>query len=133
VTSDGLPAPGPFSALLGFRTVQVEDGEVVLEADPGPEHLNGGGIVHGGFLSALLDSATGWAAHTRVPPERTVPHLSLSVQYVRAAAPGATLTCRARVVGGGRRAVSVDAEITQRGKVVARASSSHLVIDRPSA
>jgi acyl-CoA thioesterase len=124
------PRPGPFSQLLGFRTVSAEDGEVVLEATPGPEHLNGGGIVHGGYLSALLDSATGFAAHTRVPPEQTVPHLHLSVQYVRAAVAGAPLTCRARCVGGGRRAVSAEAEITQDGRIVARATSSHVVVDR---
>jgi acyl-CoA thioesterase len=104
----------------------------VLEADPGPEHLNGGGIVHGGYLSALLDSATGYAAHTRLPPGRTVPHLSLSVQYVRAAVAGATLTCRAKVLGGGRQAMSVQGEVTQGDRVVARASSSHVVIDLPT-
>jgi acyl-coenzyme A thioesterase PaaI-like protein len=61
-----------------------------------------------------------------------VPHLSLSVQYVRAAVAGATLTCRATVVGGGRRAVSAEAEITQEGRLVARANSSHVAIDRPT-
>ena len=130
MTNDERPTPGPFNDLLGFRVVSVEEGAAVLEADPGPAHLNSGGIVHGGFLSAFLDTATGFAAHTRLEPGKTVPHLSLSVQYVRAAVTGATLTCRARVVGGGRRAVSAEAEITQNGKVVARASSSHLVIDR---
>ena len=124
--------PGPLNDLLGFRPVSVDDGEVVMEADPGPDHLNSGGIVHGGYLSAFLDTATGFVAHTRLEPGKTVPHLSLSVQYVRAAVAGATLTCRARIVGGGRRAVSAEAEITQGGRVVARASSSHLVVDRPA-
>lgn len=131
MSDDDRPTPGPFSELMGFRLVAFDETEVVLEADPGPEHLNGGGIVHGGYLSALLDSATGWAAHTRVPAGRTVPHLQLSVQYVRAAVGGETLTCRARCVGGGRRAVSAEAEITQAGKVVARAASSHVVVDLP--
>ena len=61
------PAPGPFSALLGFRYLSVDESESVVEADPGPEHCNGGGIVHGGFLASLLDTATGWAVHARVP------------------------------------------------------------------
>ena len=43
------PTPGPFSALLGFRYISVDEVESVVEADPGPEHCNGGGIVHRGF------------------------------------------------------------------------------------
>ena len=54
------PTPGPFSTLLGFRYISVDEHEAVVEADPGPEHCNGGGIVHGGFLSALLSRLSGY-------------------------------------------------------------------------
>jgi acyl-CoA thioesterase len=125
-----VPAPGPFSALLGFRYVSLENGEAHVEADPGPEHCNGGGIVHGGFLSSLLDTTSGWAAHALLPPGVAAPHVQLSVQYVRAAVPGTPLVCRGRVVGPGRRIVSAEAEITQDGKVIARALTSHAVLAR---
>src|SRR5205085_4849103 len=119
------PTPGPFSALLGFRYISVDEHEAVVEADPGAEHTNGGGIVHGGFLAALLDTTTGWAVHARVPEGVAAPHVSLSVQYVRAAVPGVTLVCRGRASSAGRRIGSTDAEITQDGRVVARAVGSH--------
>jgi acyl-CoA thioesterase len=124
------PAPGPFSALLGFRYISLEGGEAHVEADPGPEHCNGGGIVHGGFLASLLDTTSGWAAHAQLPPGTAAPHVQLSVQYVRAAVPGTPLVCRGRVVGSGRRIASAEAEITQDGKVVARALTSHAVLTR---
>lgn len=125
--ADG-PTPGPFSALLGFRYVSVDEHEAVVEADPGHEHTNGGGIVHGGFLAALLDTTTGWAVHARVPEGVAAPHVSLSVQYVRAAVPGVTLVCRGRASSAGRRIGSTDAEITQDGKIIARAVGSHAVL-----
>jgi uncharacterized protein (TIGR00369 family) len=125
--ADG-PTPGPFSALLGFRYISVDEHEAVVEADPGPEHCNGGGIVHGGFLAALLDTTTGWAVHARVPAGVAAPHVALSIQYVRAAVPGVTLVCRGRAAGVGRRIGSTDAEITQDGRVVARAVASHAVL-----
>jgi acyl-CoA thioesterase len=125
--ADG-PTPGPFSALLGFRYIGVGEDEAIVEADPGPEHCNGGGIVHGGFLASLLDTTTGWAVHARVPAGAAAPHVHLSVQYVRAAVPGATLVCRGRCVGVGRRIGSTEAEITQNGVVVARAVGSHAVL-----
>ncbi|HEX4189417.1 MAG TPA: PaaI family thioesterase [Marmoricola sp.] len=125
-----VPSPGPFSALLGFRYISLDADEAVVEADPGPEHCNGGGIVHGGYLSSLLDTTTGWAAHSGLAPGTAAPHVQLSVQYVRAALPGAVLVCRGRVVGGGRRIASAEAEITQGGKVIARAITSHALISR---
>lgn len=124
------PAPGPFSALLDFRYVSIDDTEAVVEADPGPQHCNGGGIVHGGFLASLLDTATGWAVHARVPAGTRAPHVHLSVQYVRAAVPGPTLVCRAHCVSVGGRIGSTEAEITQLGRVVARAIGTHAVLSR---
>jgi uncharacterized protein (TIGR00369 family) len=120
--------PGPFSAQLGFRLVRVDAEEAVVEADPAPEHLNGGGIVHGGYLSALLDTATGWAVHQHVPAGVAAPHVQISVQFVRAALPGATLVCRGRCVSAGRRIASAEAEIVQGERVIARAVTSHAVL-----
>ncbi len=120
--------PGPFSQLLGFRLVRATEDGAVIEADPAAEHCNGGGILHGGYLSALLDSATGWAVHARLPPGVPAPHVQLTVQYVRAATPGTTLVCAARCVSAGRRIASAEAEIHQAGRLVARAVTSHAVL-----
>jgi acyl-CoA thioesterase len=122
--------PGPLSALLGFRLVHVDADGALVEADPAPEHLNGGGVVHGGYLSALLDTTTGWAVHAQVPPGVAAPHVQISVQFVRAALPGATLMCRGRCVSAGRRIASAEAEITQGDRVIARAVTSHAVLSR---
>jgi acyl-CoA thioesterase len=122
------PTPGPFSGLLGFRYVSVDADGAVVEAEPGPEHCNGGGIVHGGFLASLLDTTTGWAVHARVPEGTAAPHVQLSVQYVRAAVPGVTLVCRARCLHVGRRIGSTEAELVQDGVLVAKASGTHAVL-----
>jgi acyl-CoA thioesterase len=120
--------PGPFAAHLGFRVLRADEEGSHVEADPGPEHLNGGGIVHGGYLTALLDSATGWAVHAHVTPGVAAPHVQLSVQYVRAATAGVTLVCRGRCVSAGRRIASAEAEIVQDGRVIARVVTTHAVL-----
>ncbi len=121
-------SPGPFSVHLGFRVVRADRDGSIVEADPGPEHCNGGGIVHGGYLSALLDTATGWAVHARTPDDVAAPHIQISVQFIRAAVPSETLVCHGRSVSVGRRIASAEAEITQGDRVIARASSSHAVL-----
>lgn len=126
--------PRPFSDHLGFEVVSVaadgERAEVVMRAHPGPEHCNSGGIVHGGFLAALLDSATGVVIHAHLEPGRSAPHLQLNVQYLRAALPGTPVECRARVVTAGRRVYTAEAEVFQDDRLVARATCTNLVSDR---
>ncbi len=120
---------GPFSRSLGFRLISADESGALIEATPGPEHVNGGGIVHGGYLATLLDSASGWAVHASLPPGVAAPHSTLSVQYVRAAVLGADLVCRGRCVRAGQRVAAAEAEITQDGKVIARAITSHIRLD----
>ena len=68
MTATPPPELGPFSSMLGFRLVEVGEERVIMEAMPGPEHANGGGILHGGYLTSLLDSTTGWRCTPRCRP-----------------------------------------------------------------
>jgi uncharacterized protein (TIGR00369 family) len=129
VSDDERIQPGPFSRSLGFRLVEADESGARIEATPGPEHVNGGGIVHGGYLAALLDSTTGWAVHAAFPPGVAAPHTTLSVQYLRAAVLGSDLVCIGRCLRAGRRVAAAEAEITQGGQVIARAMTSHARLD----
>ena len=128
MTDEDRVSPGPFSHSLGFRLVERSPERVVMEADPEAGHANGGGILHGGFLAALLDSTTGWAVHSALPHGRPAPHTHLSVQYLRAGVPGKTMRCVGRCVRAGRTVAAAEAEIEQDGKLIARAVSSHSII-----
>jgi len=121
--------PGPFSKHLGFRLIEADESGAVIEATPGPEHVNGAGGVHGGYLAALLDSTTGWAVHASFPPGVAAPHTTLSIQYLRAAVEGETLVCTARCIRAGRRVAAAQAQIEQDGVLIAQAMTSHARID----
>ena len=119
---------GPFTAHLGFRLLRADADGAAMEADPGEEHLNGGGILHGGYLGALLDSATGWAVHAADDAGVAWPHVQLNTQFIRAARAGELLTCTARCVSRGRRMATAEAEVHQNGRIVARATSTHAAL-----
>jgi acyl-CoA thioesterase len=123
--------PGRFGELLGVRLIQADEEGATVEAIPGPEHTNGGGIVHGGYLGALLDIATGWAVESRLQVGVGAPHIQNGVQYVRAALPGEPLICTGRCIRVGRSVVSAEAEIRQGSEVIARVMTSHIVITPP--
>src|SRR5262249_48124062 len=61
-----LPAP-PITHLMGFTLVEVETGRAVFAAEPGEQHYNPIGVVHGGLAMTLLDSALGCAVHSTLP------------------------------------------------------------------
>src|SRR5690349_14131101 len=63
IGSGSLPLP-PALRTLGVEPVAAEPGEVSFRLDLGEFHLNPFGIVHGGVLAALLDTAMGCAVHS---------------------------------------------------------------------
>jgi len=57
-----LADTSPFQETIGWRLVRWEDGDAELAYRILPEHLNRGGILHGGIYATLLDSVMGYAA-----------------------------------------------------------------------
>ncbi|MFI8519882.1 PaaI family thioesterase [Streptomyces sp. NPDC085481] len=76
--------PGaPIGALLGFALEEVEHGRAVFTFEPGEEHYNPIGSVHGGVYATLLDSAAGCAVHTTLPQGMAYTSLDLSTRFLR--------------------------------------------------
>ena len=70
----GRIAPPPIMRLMGFRLTQVGEGLAVFECEPGEQHYNPIGVVHGGLAMTLLDSAMGCCVHTRLRGGRGLHH-----------------------------------------------------------
>jgi uncharacterized protein (TIGR00369 family) len=78
-----IPAP-PMALLMNIRVVEAEKGRVVFEGEPGEEHYNPIGLVHGGFALTLLDSALGCAIHTALEAGAGYATTDIQVRMVRA-------------------------------------------------
>jgi len=121
----------PLLVLLGVRLTEVpEAGRVALEARPRPEHLNFGGIVHGGYLSAVMDGAVGFALHSTLPPGRVCPHVEAGYRFLRAASAGQVLRLDAWVLRSGRHLGHARVEIRDAdGVLLCSGESTHALID----
>ena len=128
-----LPLP-PAVEALGITPIEVGDGWIEFELVPAEWHYNGLGTVHGGILSTLADSASGCAVHSKLRAGTGYTSLDLTIKFTRAATvDGGPLTCRGEVVSIGRRTATAEARITDaRGKVIAQAVSTCLLISDPS-
>jgi uncharacterized protein (TIGR00369 family) len=130
---DGQRPGDPLMEHLGIHVTAAEPGRVTMEVVPAAEHLNLGGIVHGGLLSTLMDSATGFALHTTLAPGDTPPHLSASYRFIGMAQPGVALRAAAEVLKAGSRIGHVRVEVRDAAdRLVATGETTHAVVPVPS-
>src|SRR5262245_13422446 len=61
---DGTLPPPAFSATSRIKPVLVEEGRVIFEGDPKGDFYNPMGIMHGGWIATLLDTAMACAVHS---------------------------------------------------------------------
>jgi len=107
-----LPLP-PALRTLDITPVEAEPGRVSFTMIPSEFHLNPFGLVHGGVLAALIDTAMGCSVHSLLPVGAGYVTSELNVRYLRGAglATGALL-CTGEVVKPGRRSMVVQAKVT---------------------
>ena len=124
----------PFYGWAGISIVSAREGDVEVAMEAGPGHLNIQGLVHGGLLATLADTAMGLAVRTRLEPGSRHVTIQLGVQFLSAGRPG-RIAARGRVVQMGRQIAHAEAEvIDDGGRLLARAQSSVAVtVDRGSA
>jgi uncharacterized protein (TIGR00369 family) len=96
---------------FGFALVVAERGKVVLRMRVGKKHLQVHGVVHGGVLAALADTAGGLATYMSCPPGTRVATIEMKINYLEAVEHG-SVTAEAIVVRIGRYVAVVDCDIT---------------------
>ena len=123
-----LPAP-PISELMGFRGVFAEPGRAVFEMEPGPQHYNPIGSVHGGVALTLLDSAMGCAVHTLLDAGVGYTTLELKTNFVRPmTADTGLVRCEGVVIHQGSRIATAEGKLTDAaGKLLAHGTTTCLI------
>ena len=94
--------------------------------------MNPAGIIQGGFLAAMADSAMGASVVTSLGERKvSVANTEMKVSLIRAATVGDELTCTARVLKPGSVISFVEARIVDQSKrLIATASSTYLIKER---
>lgn len=125
-----LPPP-PMARTLGIDAVAVAPGVATFAVVPDESHYNPLGIVHGGLLAALCDTALGCAVHSTLPAGTGYTTLELKVNFVRpVTARTGRLVCEGRVVHGGTRTATAEARVhDDAGALYAHATATCLLLD----
>jgi uncharacterized protein (TIGR00369 family) len=126
-----LPAP-PMAALIGAELISVGEGEAVFRCTPDESTYNPLGIVHGGLLCTLLDTAAGCAVHTLLPAGAGFASIEIKVSFLKPLlAYAGEIEVHGRALKVGRRVAFAEAHARdQSGDLVGHATTS-MAINRP--
>jgi uncharacterized protein (TIGR00369 family) len=80
---DGRLPPPPIASLFGAQLVSAGDGVAVFRCTPTESTYNPMGIVHGGFLCTLLDTAAGCAVHSLLPAGTGPGSIEIKVSFLK--------------------------------------------------
>jgi uncharacterized protein (TIGR00369 family) len=130
IVAGELPPP-PIAVTMRMRPVEIGEGRAVFEGEPGEEHYNPIGVVHGGYAATLLDSALGCAVHTTLPAGVGYTSLGLEAKYVRPITRDTgRVLCEAKVLYDGRRQATAEANLTaaDSGKLLAHGIATCMVL-----
>ena len=128
-----LQIPPNCDLTLGLTCVdKSEPGRTVWRAVVDERFLNPAGVLQGGFLAAMLDSAMGASAVTMVGDRRvSVANTEMKISFLRTARLHDSLTCVATVLKPGRVISFLEAKVSDgEGMLIATASSTYLIKDR---
>jgi uncharacterized protein (TIGR00369 family) len=128
---DGVLPPPPIAQLLGFDLVELGLGRATFAVEPGEQHYNPIGVVHGGLAATLLDSAMGCAVQTTLDAGVSYTTLDLNCTFVRPMTiDTGKVLCEGTVVHKGTRVATAEGRVFSAGtgKLIAHGTCACVIL-----
>jgi uncharacterized protein (TIGR00369 family) len=118
----------PYIKLLGIELEHVGRGTATLVMPVRKDLTQNHGVVHGGAVASLIDSATAFAIIPLLAAKERVTTVDLTITYLRPVSSG-KMKAVAKVIRAGRRLIAVSAEVfDSEGTLTATALSTYIKI-----
>jgi uncharacterized protein (TIGR00369 family) len=120
----------PYARFLGLQLGEVRQGEVSIHLDIRDELKQNQGVVHGGAIASLIDTASAFAVLTQIDPAERVTTTDLTIHYLRPAITG-RMVATARIIRGGRRLFVLSVDVHDSADtLIATAVTTYIKIDK---
>lgn len=128
-STEDMPPQSPFSLLLGIEIAICQPEEVIRHMTVTEAMANRNGVLHGGALMTLADTAAGTSAFINSPAEITNTTVEAKTNFIRPVKIGDTVTARCVPVHVGRATLVLQVTLTRGdGKTVGATSQTHLFL-----
>lgn len=120
---------GAYWQLLGMQIDSAGEGVATLSLDLKAEHLQAYGVVHGGALASLVDSAIGIAVQSTLSNHEGSTTTNLQIMYARPATVG-KLIAKAKLIRRGKTIIFGDCEVhNEQGDLIVHGSATYMTLD----
>ena len=123
----------PFAELVGFtlRVGQRGSGTSAAAVDVRPGLLNPNGVIHGGVLFTLADTAMGAALYTTLAPGENCATIEIKIHFLQPVIKG-KIRCVTRLVHRGSRIAVLESHLSVGRVQVAQALGTFtIIVPRP--
>jgi acyl-CoA thioesterase len=96
--------------LFGFELEAAEPGRVVLRMDVRAKHRQVHGVVHGGIIAAMADTAGGLACYLLLPRGARVATIEMKINFLEPVDKG-TIFAEARILRKGRTTAVAECDV----------------------
>jgi uncharacterized protein (TIGR00369 family) len=118
----------PYAKFLGLELGEVAAGEATIHLAVREELKQYQGVVHGGAVASLIDTASAFAVLTQIEIHERVTTTDLTIHYLRPITEG-RMAATARIVRAGRRLFVLSVEVrNDRHVLVATAVTTYIKI-----
>lgn len=122
------PAQFPLRRFLGMVIEDVEPGHAIARLEVGEDLLNPNGVVHGGVLFTMADTAMGKATLTMLEEGQLCASIEIQMRFLRPVYSG-QLEADTTVIRRGRKVVHLESRIHDTdGTLVATGAGTYAVI-----
>ncbi|HUQ32522.1 MAG TPA: PaaI family thioesterase [Pyrinomonadaceae bacterium] len=108
----------PFIHLLQVELGEMKRGAATLHLAVRDELKQNNGVVHGGVIASLVDTAAAFAILTFLEPDQTTTTVDLTIHYLRPLL-GGRVTARARALRAGRRILTIAVDLLDENQAIA--------------
>ena len=118
-----------FTQHVGIELIEKAPGRSRWTLDLQPVHMNTHGVVHGGVLFTLADTAMGAALFGALQPGEICATINVKINYFKPVF-GGQVVCLSEVVNQGKNVAHLDASLYVDNVLVARANGDFAIFKR---
>ena len=118
----------PFPDHMAMRLLEVALDRAVLDLNTARCHLQAFGIVHGGVLATLIDTATFWAVFMRIPEGAGLVNIDLKLNYLRPVESGLLIAEGRAIRSGNSISYAETSVLNEKRELIAHGTSTLMTL-----
>lgn len=118
----------PFPKHMAMRLTEMDMGQATIELELSTVHLQPFGLVHGGVIATMIDTATFWAVFMSIPEDAGLVNVDLKLNYLRPVTKG-KMKAEGRSIREGKSICYSEARVyNDLGSLIAHGTSTLMIL-----